>query len=295
MVGFMGAHNSTYETYRFMYDFRMKDLKTSAPFNTLLVQRDERGVLSIALNRPDVRNAFNDQVIRELHEVFGRLALEPKTRAVVIRGEGPAFCAGGDLNWMKKAIHFDHAENLRDTTELARMFALLNECPKPVIGLVHGAAIGGAVGLVSVCDIAIASTETQFSLSEVRLGIVPACIGPFVIAKIGPSHARGLFMSAERFDARKAQAIGLVHEVVDNPGALAAAAERVLGNVLQCGPNAMAHAKKLVLELSWPEKRAAHADVLGYVAGMLADLRVSAEGQEGVKAFLEKRKPGWLK
>lgn len=266
----------------------------SKKFETLQVQRDERGVLLIALNRPEVRNAFNDVVIKELHEVFSRYAPQAETRAVVIRGEGPAFCAGGDLNWMKKAVNYDYSENLRDTRELAKMFALLNECPKPVIGLVHGAAIGGGVGLVSICDIAIASAETQFSLSEVRLGIVPACIGPFVVAKIGASHARGLFMSAERFDAKKAQAIGLVHEVVADAAGLASACEKVLGNVLQCGPNAMAVAKKLVLELSWPEKRAAHEDSLEFVAKMLADLRISAEGQEGVKAFLEKRKPSWL-
>jgi methylglutaconyl-CoA hydratase len=150
------------------------------------------------------------------------------------------------------------------------------------------------VGLVSVCDIAIASAETQFSLSEVRLGIVPACIGPFVVAKIGASHARGLFMSAERFAAPKAQAIGLVHEVVASPAELPAAVERVLGNVLACGPNAMAVAKKLVLDLSWPERRAGLGDCLEYVAKTLSDLRVSDEGQEGVKAFLEKRKPSWL-
>jgi methylglutaconyl-CoA hydratase len=267
---------------------------TQFPFQTLQVARDSRGVLTVSLNRPDVRNAFNDVVMDELAEAFGKLALEAATRAVVLKGEGPAFCAGGDLNWMKKAVDFDFAANLHDTRKLAKMFALLNECPKPVIGLVHGAAIGGGVGLVSICDIVIASTETQFSLSEVRLGIVPACIGPFVLAKIGASHARGLFMSAERFTAEKAKAIGLVHEVVADAAALQAACERVLGNVLQCGPNAMAVAKKLVLDLSWPEKRAEHPDCLEYVADTLAHLRISAEGQEGVKAFLEKRKPNWL-
>ncbi|MGK5082873.1 enoyl-CoA hydratase-related protein [Bdellovibrionota bacterium FG-1] len=267
---------------------------TQLPYQTLQVSRDPRGVLTVALNRPEVRNAFNDVVIDELHDVFTRQATEKETRVVVLRGEGAAFCAGGDLNWMKKAIHFDYSENLRDTRQLAKMFALLNEFPKPVIGAIHGAAIGGGVGLVSICDIAIASSETQLSLSEVRLGIVPACIGPFVIAKIGASHARGLFMSAERFSAEKAKSIGLVHEVVADPAALPAAVERVLVNVLQCGPGAMAVAKKLVLDLSWPERRAKNGDCLEYVAKTLADLRVSEEGQEGVKAFLEKRKPSWL-
>lgn len=263
-------------------------------FQSLQVERDERGVLYVTLHRPDVRNAFNEVVIDELTRAFGEVATQAETRVVVLRGTGAAFCAGGDLNWMKKAIDFDFSENLSDTRKLARMFQLMNECPKPVIGLVHGAAIGGGVGLVSICDIVIASQETQFSLSEVRLGIVPACIGPFVIAKIGASHARGLFMSAERFDAYKAHQIGLVHQVVDNAEALPVACEKVLANVLQCGPNAMAMAKKLVLELSWPEKRATHPDPLEFVARMLADLRISDEGQEGVRAFLEKRKPAWI-
>jgi methylglutaconyl-CoA hydratase len=256
---------------------------------------DPRGVLTIALNRPDVRNAFNEDVIQALHDVFAKEVSKPEVKAVVLRGNGPVFCAGGDLNWMKQSVEMSHTENLKSTRKLAAMFACLNECPKPVIGAIHGAAIGGGVGLVSICDIAVVVEGTQFSLSEVRLGIVPACIGPFVIAKIGASHARGLFVSAERFDAKRALAIGLVHEVVADAKALDAAIERYLGNIVQCGPNAMAIAKKLVLELSWPEKRAKTADPLEYVAKLLADVRVSPEGQEGVKAFLEKRKPAWLK
>jgi methylglutaconyl-CoA hydratase len=251
------------------------------------------GVLNVTLNRPEVRNAFNEVVIGELTRVFAEDARRPEVRAVVLRGEGPAFCAGGDLNWMKKAVDFDFSENLQDTRELAQMFRLMNECPKPLVGLIHGAAIGGGVGLVSVCDIAIAVKDTQFSLSEVRLGIVPACIGPFVIAKIGASHARGLFVSAERFRAEKALRIGLVHEVVEDAGALEAAARRTLGNMLMCGPNAMSVAKKLVLDLSWPERREALGDPLEYVAKTLSDLRITPEGQEGVRAFLEKRKPAW--
>lgn len=263
-------------------------------YSTLDVQVDSRGVLTIALNRPDVRNAFNETVIAELAQAFGKDALDPKVRAVVLRGRGPVFCAGGDLNWMRSAIDCSFEENLDDTRKLARMFDLANQCPKPVIGAIHGAAIGGGVGLVSICDIAIAVSNTQFSLSEVRLGIVPACIGPFVISKIGASHARGLFVSAERFQANKAKEIGLVHEVVPDEAALDGAIERVLANVLQCGPSAMAVAKKLVLDLSWPEKRQSMPDCLEYVAKTLAEVRISSEGQEGVRAFLEKRKPGWL-
>jgi methylglutaconyl-CoA hydratase len=263
-------------------------------YQTLQASRDARGVLTVRLNRPDVRNAFNEVLIQELGQVFSQEVMAPEVRVVVLRGEGAVFCAGGDLNWMKKAIDFSFDENLKDTRDLAQMFKRMNECPKPLIGAIHGAAIGGGVGLVSVCDIAIAVRDTQFSLSEVRLGIVPACIGPFVVAKIGASQARGLFVSAERFQAPKAREIGLVHEVVDTPQDLDTALERVLGNILQCGPNAMAVAKKLVLDLSWPERREALGDCLEYVARTLSELRVSAEGQEGVKAFLEKRRPSWL-
>lgn len=263
-------------------------------FETLKVDLDPRGVLTIRLNRPDVRNAFNAAMIEELTHVFQKEVPQPSVRAVVLRGLGAAFCAGGDLNWMKRSVSMSFEENLKDTQALAELFASMNEAPKPVIGLIHGAAIGGGVGLVSVCDIAIAVADTQLSLSEVRLGIVPACIGPFVISKIGASHARGLFVSAERFDARRALLIGLVHEVVDTATALEQAGERVVGNILQCGPNAMSVAKRLVLDLSWPERRAQHPDCLAYVAKTLAEVRVSPEGQEGVKAFLEKRKPAWL-
>ena len=212
----------------------------------------------------------------------------------MLKGAGPIFCAGGDLNWMRRSIDLNYEENLKDTRKLTHMFNMMNECAKPMIGRIQGAAIGGGVGLVSVCDFVIATEATQFSLSEVRLGIVPACIGPFVVAKIGASHARSLFVSAERFGGEKAREIGLVHELVKDEAALDAAVDRLLGNMLQCGPNAMATAKRLVLDLSWPERRSQFNDTLEYVSKMLADLRISSEGQEGLRAFLEKRKPGWL-
>ncbi|MDR3607418.1 MAG: enoyl-CoA hydratase-related protein [Oligoflexia bacterium] len=264
-------------------------------YQTLQVKLDDRGVLNVRLNRPEIRNAFNETVIEELSKVFGTEAVAADVKIVVLRGEGPVFCAGGDLNWMKKSVELNFEDNLKDTTRLTQLFSTMNECPKPVIGAIHGAAIGGGVGLVSVCDIAIASSETQFSLSEVRLGIVPACIGPFVIAKIGGSHARGLFISAERFNAARAREIGLIHEVVEKPSDLDVALERLLGNMLQCGPNAMSVAKRVVLDLSWPERRKKLPDCYDYVSRTLAELRISPEGQEGLKAFLEKRKPAWLK
>ena len=233
-------------------------------------------------------------VIEELGKVFSGDAVRPGVRIVVLRGNGPAFCAGGDLNWMRKSVDLGLEGNHRDSLALTRMFVTMNECPRPVIGVVQGAAIGGGVGLVSVCDLVIAEAQAQFSLSEVRLGIVPACIGPFVIAKVGASRARALFIGAERFLAPLAWEIGLVHEVVEGEPDLQQALDKRLESMLQCGPNAMAAAKRVVLDLSWPERRRALPDYIEYVSKTLADLRVSPEGQEGVKAFLEKRKPGWL-
>lgn len=273
----------------------MSRQSSESAYQTLAVKLDPRGVLTVSLNRPDVRNAFNETLIAELTEVFGERVLANDVRLIVFTGEGTVFSAGGDLNWMKKSIELSFAGNLEDTQRLTAMFRTMNECPKPVIGAIHGAAIGGGVGLTSICDIAIATKDTQFSLSEVRLGIVPACIGPFVISKIGPSHARALFMSAERFPAPRAKDVGLIHTVVEDRVALDVEVERVVSNMLQCGPHAMAAAKKLVLDLSWADRRAAVGDTLDYVARMLAELRVSPEGQEGLKAFLEKRKPNWIR
>jgi methylglutaconyl-CoA hydratase len=265
-----------------------------SPYQTLALKLDPRGVLTVSLNRPEVRNAFNETLISELAEVFGRRVLENDVRLVVFTGEGTVFSAGGDLNWMKKSVELSFAGNLDDTQRLTSMFKTMNECPKPVVGAIHGAAIGGGVGLTAICDIAIATRDTLFSLSEVRLGIVPACIGPFVISKIGASHARALFMSAERFHAARAKDVGLIHGVVEDRVALDVEIERIVSNMLQCGPNAMAAAKKLVLDLSWSERREGLGDALDYVARMLAELRVSPEGQEGLKAFLDKRKPNWI-
>ena len=260
-------------------------------YQTLKVDLDSRGVLTVSLNRPDIRNAFNETLISELTQAFGVEAKKPDVKLVVFKGEGPVFSAGGDLNWMKKSVELSLEDNLKDTTVLSKMFATMNECPRPVVGAIHGAAIGGGVGLTAICDLVIATEETQFSLSEVRLGIIPACIGPFVISKIGASHARALFMSAERFLAPHAKQIGLVHTVVKDQSALKTELERVVTNMLQCGPKAMEAAKKLILDLTWEDRKKQIPDCLHYVSKMLAELRVSPEGQEGLKAFLEKRMP----
>lgn len=263
-------------------------------FKTFELEKTKTGVVTLSLNRPDVRNAFNEVMIDDLYRFFSKDVFESDVRVVVLKGNGAVFCAGGDLNWMRKSIDVSKEENFKDTQKLTQMFAKMNECPKPLVGLVHGAAIGGGVGLVSVCDIVIATKETQFSLSEVRLGIVPACIGPFVISKIGASHARKYFLSAERFLAPEAQRIGLTHEVVDTAEQLKARGDELVSNLLQCGPNALKTAKKLVLDLSWPERREEMTNCLDHVAEVLAELRVTPEGQEGVRAFLEKRKPKWI-
>jgi methylglutaconyl-CoA hydratase len=263
-------------------------------YETLSCSTPMPGILEIALNRPEIRNAFNEKMIDELSRVFRNEAMDPMLRAVVLRGNGSVFCAGGDLNWMRKSIELTLEGNLEDTLTLTRMFETMNEFPKPLVGVVHGAAIGGGVGLVSVCDIVLAEKETVFSLSEVRLGVVPACIGPFVTSKIGASRARALFISAERFKAEKAKEAGLVHEVFGSRAELDAHLKTLLGNLLECGPTAMAVAKQLVLDLTWPEKRARIPDCIEHVARTLAELRVRPEAQEGVTAFLEKRKPRWI-
>jgi methylglutaconyl-CoA hydratase len=264
-------------------------------YQTLELKSESAGILTIALNRPEIRNAFNEKMIEELARVFRNEAADPTVRAVILRGNGAVFCAGGDLNWMKKSIELTYEGNLQDTLTLTNMFAVLNEFPKPVVGVIQGAAIGGGVGLVSICDIVLAEKETVFSLSEVRLGVVPACIGPFVTAKIGASHARALFVSAERFKAEKAKEVGLVHEVFDSMDALEKHLKNLSQNLLECGPTAMAVAKRLVLDLTWPERRSRMPDCIEYVAKTLAELRVGPEAQEGIGAFLNKRKPNWIK
>ena len=263
-------------------------------YTTLALDTSMPGILTVTLNRPDIRNAFNEKMIDELARVFRNEGVQPSVRAVILRGNGAVFCAGGDLNWMKRSIELSYEENLTDTLTLTGMFALMNEFPKPIIGVIHGAAIGGGVGLVAVCDIVLAEKETVFSLSEVRLGVVPACIGPFVVAKIGTSHARALFVSAERFKAQKAKEIGLVHDVFDSMAELNTHLATLTKNLLECGPTAMTVAKRLVLDLTWPERRARMPDCVEYVSTTLAELRIAPEAQEGISAFLNKRKPSWI-
>jgi methylglutaconyl-CoA hydratase len=245
----------------------------------------------LALNRPDVRNAFNEHVIAELTEwamVTREAAERHDVRAVVIAGAGKTFCAGADVTWMSKTVSYTEEQNVRDAMAAARMFGAVNSLPLAVIGRIQGAALGGGAGLAAVCDIVVAADDAVFGFTEVKLGIIPAMISPFALAKIGPSAARELFLTGARFSATRAKEIGLVHEIV--PAAdLDTAVGRRLEEILTAGPEAIAAAKALipqVWDLSMDEAR--HV-----TARALAMRRVSPEGQEGLRAFLEKRKPTW--
>ncbi len=256
-----------------------------------LAARRDGPVEYLLLNRPDTRNAFNEHVIRELTEWAERTqaaARRHDVRVVVLAGAGPMFCAGADVTWMSKTVQYSEDENVRDATAMSRMFTSLNELPVPLIARVQGAALGGGAGLAAVCDIVVAADDAVFGFTEVKLGILPAVIAPFALAKIGRSAARELFLTGARFSAARARDIGLVHVVV--PAAdLDATVARYIKDLLAAGPEAIAAAKDLIAQV-WGQS-AAHATSL--TARAIAMRRVSAEGQEGLKAFLEKRKPSW--
>lgn len=257
------------------------------PYQYLLVHRDGP-TARVTLNRPEVHNALNDTLIGELRDAFRALAVDDTVRAIVLTGAGLSFCAGADLAWMQAAVRYTVEENLADALNLVAMLEAIDTCPKPVIARVNGAALAGGCGLVAVCDIAVAVETARFGFTEARLGLVPATISPYVVRKIGESHARALFLTAERFNAARAAAIGLVHEVVPAEQ-LDATVERVLRNVLAGGPRAQAENKALLAGI-----RGLPATELGrYTAEVIARLRTSPEGQEGLRAFLEKRPPRW--
>ena len=254
-----------------------------------ILSEREGPVLRLTLNRPDVRNAFDEELIAALNAAAVQASEDRALRAVVVAGNGKTFCAGADIGWMSKAIAYTQRENLRDAEDVARMLEKLDTLQVPVIARVHGAALGGGVGLAAVCDIVIAAEDTTFALSEVRLGILPAVVAPYVVRKIGTSAARELFLTGARFSAARAKEIGLVHEVVPANDLDAAVARRV-ADVLAAGPKAVALAKALIREIAGANPR----DVIGLTTNTLASQRVSDEGQEGLRAFLEKRKPGWM-
>ena len=245
-------------------------------------------VVTVSLARPDARNALNAGLIGELTRCMEELAGDDGVRVVVLTGEGDFFCAGADVGYMRDTANFSYEENMEDARELAAMFRAVEECPKPVVARVRGAAIGGGVGLMAASDVAVAEDGTIFAFSEVRLGISPATIAPFVLRKIGPSHTRALFLTGERFDVQRAQAIGLVHEVASEGDLDAAVREKVEG-LLAGGPGALAATKALLREL----RDAAPGKATEVMARRIAELRTGEEGQEGLGAFLEKREPAW--
>lgn len=265
----------------------MSDTNTA---QTVLTEIDARGVATVTLNRPEKHNAFDDTMIMQLSETFASLASNDTVRVMVLAANGKSFSAGGDLGWMKRSAQFTHEQNLDDAKTLAAMLHCLNTLPKPTIARVHSAAFGGAVGLISCCDIAIGTSAAKFSLSEVKIGLIPATISPYVIAAIGPRAARRLFTTAERFDAQQALALGLLSTVVEDEAVLDASVDAYIAQLLGNGPKAMAAAKALVFDMNRPIDDALMEDS----CRRIADARASAEGQEGLAAFLEKRAPAWI-
>lgn len=247
-------------------------------------------VATVQLNRPDVRNAFNELMIGEILGAFRALGANAGIRAIVLAANGPAFCAGADLNWMKKMATYTRAENVADAAQLADMLRTIYACPKPVVAKIQGDCYAGGMGLVAACDIAVAVDSANFCLSEAKLGLIPATISPYVIRAMGENAARRYFLTAERFSAQQARHIGFVHETV-SADALDATVGDIVKALVSNSPNAVKEAKRLVQDMAGvPLTDALIADT----AERIADIRSSDEGKEGVRAFLEKRKPGWL-
>lgn len=259
-------------------------------YQHLTVTTDSRGVARVTLNRPEVKNAFNEKLIAEIAEAMNALSKDASVRIVVLQGAGDAFSAGADLSWMKRASEFSAEENLGDARRLSAMLNSIYVCDKPVIALVQGACMGGGTGLAAACDIVIAAEDAFFALSEARLGIIPAVISPFVLHAIGARQARRFFLTGERFDAMKAKEIGLAHMVclrAQMEGTL----DGVVKNLLACGPAAQGEAKKLIRIVAG---RPVADAVMEETAGIIARVRSTPEGKEGVAAFLEKRKANWI-
>ncbi len=257
------------------------------PKPVLHVTRDgARACVSLA--RPDVRNAFNAELIAALRDAFLALGDDPTVRVVVLQGEGRTFCGGADVNWMRDSLELDEDENVRDAEAMSDMLRAIDRCPKPVIARVHGAAVAGGAGLCAVADVVVAEAETVFGFTETKVGLIPAVIAPFALAKIGASQARRFFLSGERFDALRAQAIGLVHEVVGDD-ALDGTVDAIAAEFDTAGPLAVRDAKALIPVVSTTSYDATRA----ITARAIARRRTSEEGQEGLRAFLERRGATW--
>ncbi|MBD3414753.1 MAG: enoyl-CoA hydratase/isomerase family protein [Candidatus Aminicenantes bacterium] len=249
----------------------------------------EGRVAKLVLNRPQVHNAFNSTMISEMLDVLKKIQDDASIRIVVLTGNGKSFCAGADLNWMREVIDYSYDQNLKESLDIAEFLYNLYSIPKPTIAKVNGAAIGGGVGFLSACDIVLASSNAQFGLSEVKIGLIPAAISPYVVKRIGESKAREYFLTGERISAERGEQIGLVNHAVPAE-LLEQETEKTVDRLLSSGPNAIANCKKLLFKV--PQVSLKEAQEL--TARMIADLRISDEGQEGMAAFLEKRKPNWV-
>lgn len=250
----------------------------------------QHAVATVTLNRPDVRNAFNETTIAEITQVFQALDADAAVRAIVLAANGPAFCAGADLNWMKKMADYTHAENLADAGQLAAMLAAIYRCSKPVVAKVQGDCYAGGMGLVAACDIAVSVDSANYCLSEVKLGLIPATISPYVIKAMGESAARRYFITAERFSATEAQRIGFVHEVV-SADMLDSKVAEIVKALVSNSPHAVRQAKRLIQDVA---SRELTPELIATTVEGIAQIRASDEGREGVRSFLEKRKPEWL-
>jgi methylglutaconyl-CoA hydratase len=257
-------------------------------FLNIAVETD--GVVArVTLNRPEVRNAFDDLTIAELAEYFTSVTFETSLRAILLQGAGDCFCAGADVTWMQRTINYSEMANVQDAQKLSLMLRAVNDCPIPVIARVQGAALGGGAGLIACCDIVVAADDAKFGFTEAKLGIVPAVISPFVMAKIGTSYARALFMTAQRFSAETALRIGLIHAITP-PDAMDSAVEEVLREIRSSGPMAVKETKRLLARVVGQSPK----EAFDFTTRTIARVRTSPEGQEGLRAFLDKRKPSWM-
>lgn len=259
----------------------------------LLVETDDLGIAHVRLNRPERHNAFDEALIAAIHAAVKKLGQDKKVRAILLSGNGPSFCAGGDLAWMKRAAAYTRPQNEKDARKLADMLYALKTVPKPTIALLHGAVMGGGTGLAAACDLAFASEDAFFSFSEVRLGLIPATIAPYVIAAIGPRQASRYILTGEKFSALTALEVGLVHDLVPDAEALGPHARAFLSEtILKCGPQAVAAAKKLVFDLAG---KPVTPKLSRETAKRIAAARGTPEAKEGIRAFFEKRAPSWLR
>lgn len=256
---------------------------------SLLFQTTHQGVATITLNRPNIQNAFDDELIQKFISVLDQIEKDEKIRVVVLAANGKNFCAGGDLNWMKRMAKYSYEQNLADAKQLANLMYKLFTLNKPTLALVHGSAYGGGIGLIACCDIAIATTDANFCLSEVKIGLIPSIISPYVINAIGERASRRYFLTAENFNAQEAHNLGLIHIVVHQQE-LNVVGEKIIKHLLHNAPHAINEAKKLILHVA---KNSINSDLIEETSKRIADIRISSEGQEGLSAFLEKRTPKW--